>query len=164
MCQENEKFFGRLIIQDETWIPHNDSETEAQSKKWKHDNSPPSKEAHIQFSAGKVMLTVLWDQRGVVMMGFLAKGTRINRAYDACLLQKLRDVIKAERRGMFTKGVSHLQDNTSVHNAHVALMKAHSCVYENILHPSHSPDLAQSDFHLFPIMKSFFEEEALFRR
>ena len=158
MCQGNqEDFFNRLITQDETWVHHYDPETKAQSKQWKHFDSPPPKKARVQPSAGKVMLTVFWDQRGVVMMDFLAKGTTINGAYYASLLQKLRVAIKTERRGMLTKGVRLLQDNAPVHNSRVAQTEALSCGYEILPHPPYSPDLAPSDFHLFPTMKSFLK-------
>ena len=75
MCQEDEStFFKRLITQDETWVHHYDPETKAQSMQWKHLDSPPPKKARVQPSAGKVMLTVFWDQDGVVMTDFLEKG------------------------------------------------------------------------------------------
>lgn len=156
MCQVNqEEYFNRLIMQDETWVHHYDPETKAQSKLWKHYDLPPPKKARIQPLVSKVMLTVFWDQHGVVMMAFLAEGTTITRMYYASLLQKLREVIKTERCGMLTKGIHLLQDNAPVHNAHVAQMKAWSCGYEILPHSPYPPDLTQSDFHLFPIMKLF---------
>ena len=103
------------------------------------------------------MMTVFWDQRGVVMMDFLAKGTTINGAYYASLLKKLRNSIKTERRGMLTRGVRLLQDNAPVHNLHVAQTETRSCGYEILPHPPYSPDLAPSDFHLFPTMKLFLK-------
>ena len=90
-------------------------------------------------------------------MDFLAKGTTITGAYYASLLRKLRDAIKLKRRGMLTKGVRLLQDNAPVHNSHVAQTEARSCGYEILPHPPYSPDLAPSDFHLFPTLKSFLK-------
>ncbi|CAI5792688.1 Hypothetical predicted protein [Podarcis lilfordi] len=103
------------------------------------------------------MLMVFWDQRGVVMMDFLAKGTTITGTYYASLLQKLQKAIKIERCGMLTKGVRLLQDNAPVHNLHVAQREARSCGYEILPHPPYSPNLAPSDFHLFPTMKLFLK-------
>ena len=120
---------------------------------WKHVELPPPKKARVQLTAGKVMLTVFWDQHGVVMMDFLAKGTTITGAYYASLLRKLWDSIKLKRRGMLTKGVRLLQDNAPVHNSHVAQIEARSCGYEILPHPPYYPDFAPSDFHLFPPMK-----------
>jgi len=112
MCHSNqEDFFFRLITQDETWVHHFDPETKVQCKQWKHQESPLPKEAPVQLCAGKVMLTVFWDQDGVVLTEFLAKGTKINGACYASLLGKLQAVIKNHRRGMLTKGLRILQVN-----------------------------------------------------
>lgn len=136
MCQEDEsKFFKRLITQDETWVYHCDSETRAQSMQWKHFDSPPPKEARVQPSSGRVMLTNFWDQDGVVMTDFLAKGTTITGAYYASLLRKLREAIKIKRRGKISKGILLLQDNAPVHNSHVARSEARACGFEILPHP-----------------------------
>ena len=130
MCQEDEStFFKRLITQDETWVHHYDPETKAQSMQWKHLDLPPPKKARVQPSAGKVMLTVFWDQDGVVMTDFLAKGTTITGAYYASLLRKLREAIKIKRRGKISKGILLLQDNAPVHNSRVARSETQACGY-----------------------------------
>ena len=117
ICHSNQDdFFARLLTQDETWVHHFDPETKVQCKQWKHQESPPPKEARVQLSAGKVTLTVFWDQDGVVLTEFLAKGTKINGSCYASLLGKLQAVIKNHRRGMLTKGVRILQDKAPVHN------------------------------------------------
>lgn len=158
MCQEDQDdFFDRLITQDETWVHYYDPESKAQSNLWKHHGSPPPTKARVQPSASKIMLTVFWDQHGVVMMDFLEMGSTITGAYYASLLQKLREAIKTKRRGMLTKGVHILQDNAPAHNSNVAQMEARSCGYNILPHPAYSPDLAPSDFHLFPTMKSFLK-------
>ena len=158
MCQEDESnFFKRLITQDETWVHHYDPETKAQSMQWKHLDSPPPKKARVQPSAGKVMLTVFWDQDGIVMTDFLEKGTTITGAHYASLLMKLREAIKIKRRGKISKGILLLQDNAPVHNSHVTRSEARACGYEILPHPPYFPDLAPSDFHLFPAMKLFLK-------
>ena len=142
MCQEDEsKFFKTLITQDETWVYHYDPETKVQSMQWKHLNSPPPKKARVQPSAGKVMLTVFWDQDGVVMTDFLAKGTTITGAYYASLLRKLREAIEIKRQGKISKGILLLQDNAPVHNSHVDRSEARACGYEILPHPPYSPTL-----------------------
>ena len=61
------------------------------------------KKARVQPTAGKVMLTVFWDQDGVVMTDFLAKDTTITGAYYASLLRKLREAVKIKRWGKISK-------------------------------------------------------------
>jgi hypothetical protein len=78
MCDRNEDdFFSRLVTTDESWIHQYDPETKESSKQWKHLESLPPKKAKTQPSAGKVMLTVFWDQDGVILTDYLAKGHTI---------------------------------------------------------------------------------------
>jgi len=91
------------------------------------------------------------------MTDFLANGTTITGAYYASLLRKLREAIKIKRRGKISKGILLLQDNAPVHNSHVTRSEAQVCGCEILPHPPYSPDLAPSDFHLFPAMKLFLK-------
>lgn len=152
MYQENkEDFFDRLLVitQDDIWVHDFDPET--------NFDSPPPKKARVIPSACKFMLTVFWDQHGVVMMDVLSKGTTITGAYYTSLIQKLQEAIKTKRHRMLTKGVCLLQDNAPVHISHIAQMEALSCGYDILPHPPYSPDLAPSNFHLFPPLKSFMK-------
>ena len=45
------------------------------------------------------------------------------------------------------------QDNVPAHKSMVAMAAMRDCGFELIDHPPYSPDLAPSDFHLFPNMK-----------
>uniref|UniRef100_A0A8C5MXC0 Histone-lysine N-methyltransferase SETMAR n=1 Tax=Leptobrachium leishanense TaxID=445787 RepID=A0A8C5MXC0_9ANUR len=68
-------------------------------------------------------------------------------------MKKLR-AIQNRRRGMLRKGVSIL------HNArpHVALQTVallQNFGWNTITHPPYSPDLAPSDYHLFPKLKEY---------
>jgi len=146
-------FVARFVTMDETWIHHFQPETKIQSKQWKHPESPAPKKAKSVPSAGKVMASVFWDSKGILLIDYLEKGQTINGRYYADLLRQLRVAIKAKRRGMLTKGVLFHQDNAPVHKSVVAMSAIHDCGFELIDHPPYSPDLAPSDFHLFPKMK-----------
>ena len=58
----------------------------------------------MQPSAGKVMATVFWDTKGVIMLDFLPKRSTITGVYDANLLDQLRTAIREKRRGKLSKG------------------------------------------------------------
>jgi hypothetical protein len=45
-------------------------------------------------SAGKVMATVFWDHRGVLLVDFMEKGTTINAASYCATLEWLQAAIK----------------------------------------------------------------------
>ena len=78
--------------------------------------------------------------------------------YYANLLDQLRTAIREKRRGKLSKGVSAAtgqreslqQDNARVHTCKVAMNAVERNGYELIPHPAYSPDLAPSDFFLFP--------------
>ncbi|KAK3094644.1 hypothetical protein FSP39_004374 [Pinctada imbricata] len=52
------------------------------------------------------------------------------------------------------KGVLLHQDNTPVHKSVTAMAAIHDCGFNLIGHPPYSPDLAPSDFNLFPKLKA----------
>lgn len=117
-------------------------------------NFSSPRKAKVQKSAGKVMVSVFWDCRGVIFTDYLAKGETITSAYYCTLLHKLRDALKTKRRGMLTKDVRLLVDNAPAHSSQAANMEARRCGHEILSHPPYSPDLAPSDFFLFPQMKT----------
>lgn len=150
---EDPHFMDRLVTQDETWVPHFDPETKAESVQWKHTDSPPPRKFKVAKSVGKIMTTIFWDSEGLLLVDFLQHGMTITGQYYADLLVKLREAIKEKRRGKITKGVLLLQDNAPVHKSRVAMETAKSLGFELLPHPPYSPDLAPSDFYLFPNMK-----------
>ena len=87
------------------------------------------------------------------MLDFLPKRSTITGVYYANLLDQLRTAIREKRRGKLSKGVLLQQDNARVHTCKVAMDAVERNGYEIILHPAYSPDLAPSDFFLFPNLK-----------
>ncbi len=71
------KFVAWLFTGDETWIHHWDPETKLESMQWKHEESPPPKKFHAQPSAGKIMATIFWDSKGLLLIGYMPHKTTI---------------------------------------------------------------------------------------
>ena len=122
----------------------------SQSRQSAGPGSPRPKKFKTQPSAGKVMATVLWDAQGVIMLDCLAKKSTRTIAYYANLLDQLRTVIREKRRGKLSKGILLRQDNARVHTCKIAMDAVERNGYELIPHPAYSPDLAPSDYFLFP--------------
>ena len=99
------------------------------------------------------MASVFWDAKGIVFIDYLEKGRTINGEYYADLLKQLRKEIKAKRPGKLTKGVLFHQDNALAHKSVIAMASLHDCFFKLLDHPPYSPDLAPSDYFLFPNMK-----------
>ena len=114
---------------------------------------PEPKKFKTQPSAGKVMATVFWDAKGVILLDILPKRSTITGVYYANLLDQLRTAIREKRRGKLSKGVLLQQDNARVHTCKVAMDAIERNGYELIPHPAYSPDLAPSDVFLFPNLK-----------
>lgn len=91
------EFWRRLITVDETWVHHYTPETKEQSKQWIAKGEPAPKKAKTVSSAGKVMASVFWDSRGIILIDYLEKGKTITGAYYASLLDKLKTEIVTKR-------------------------------------------------------------------
>ena len=146
-------FLYRFITMDECWVHHYQPETKQQSKQWKHPSSPSPKKAKVIPSAGKVMASVFWDSQGVIFIDYLQRGHTITGQYYSDLLKKLRVQIQEKRPQMMSRGVLYHHDNAPGHTSAVAMATIHECGFELVPHPPYSPDLAPSDFHLFPNLK-----------
>lgn len=154
LCGDNQvDVIDRIVTGDETWVHFYDPESKEESKQWHVKGGPVPKKFKVQQSAGKVMATIFWDSRGILLVDYKAKGETITGAYYANILTRLRETIKEKRRGKLAKGVLLLHDNAPVHKARVAVSAVASCGFEEINHPPYSPDLAPSDYFLFPSLK-----------
>ena len=123
------------------------------SRQWVGPGSPKPKKFKTQPSAGKVMATVFWNAKGVIMLDFLPKRSTITGGYYANLLDQLRTAIREKRWGKLSKGVLLQQDNARVHTCKVAMDAVERNGYELIPHPAYSPDLVPSNFFLLPNLK-----------
>jgi [histone H3]-lysine36 N-dimethyltransferase SETMAR len=148
-----DEFAQRFVTVDETWVHHYDPESKRQSMEWRHQGSPPPKKFRVIPSAGKILSTVFWDFEGVLFVDYLPKGKTINGQYYANLIPQLREAIKEKRRGKLRRGVLFHQDNAPSHKSGVAMAAIHDAGFEILEHPPYSPDLAPSDFFLFPKLK-----------
>ena len=102
---------------------------------------PEAKEVQEQASAGKVIATIFWDAKGVIMLEFLAKRSTITSVLCK-FVRPAENRHPWKRRGKLSKGVLLQQDK-------VAMDAVERNGYELIPHPAYSPDLAPSDFFLF---------------
>jgi len=59
-------FLSRLVTMDETWLYHYDPETKQQSMEWRNSGSRRPKKFRVQNSAGKVLVSIFWDQDGII--------------------------------------------------------------------------------------------------
>ena len=78
----------------------------------------------------------------------------MNTQYYSNELKVLQKEIVEQRSGKGKKGVLLLQENASVHSAHVPVQAAADCRFEPSPHSACSPDQTPSDCYRFPRLKN----------
>jgi len=148
-----EDFLEQIIIGDETWVHQYCPETKAQSMAWKYPGSPTFKKFKTSTSSGKLMVTVFWDMHGGLLLHFSPPNETVNSAAYQATLKKIKRAVQRKRPQMSDKRMLLLQDNAQPHTAHATVNLLERWGWEILEHPPYSPDLAPSDFHLFPNVK-----------
>jgi len=65
----------------------------------------------------------------------------------------LKDILEEKRSGKITTGVLFLHDNAPAYRTLATQKKLAYLGFQCLSHPPYSPDLAPSDYHLFPGLK-----------
>jgi [histone H3]-lysine36 N-dimethyltransferase SETMAR len=151
--EEGEGMLERIVTGDETWVHHYQPESKQASMQWKHKDSPTPTKFKVVPSAGKVMATMFWDMKGLLLVEYQEHGRTVTAASYCSLLERLKAAIKNKRPGLLTRGVLLLHDNARPHTARLTLEAINNLGFELLPHPPYSPDLAPSDYHLFGPMK-----------
>ncbi|GFN88469.1 histone-lysine N-methyltransferase SETMAR [Plakobranchus ocellatus] len=128
-------------------------ETKRDSITWKQPSSPVTKKFKVQRPAAKVMATVFWDAKGVILRDILPQGQCINTARYCSTLDRLKEAIRRKRPGLLRRGVVLQHDNATAHSANLTQQWLQRNCWEIFPPPAHSPDLAPTDFHLFGPLK-----------
>ena len=96
---------------------------------------------------------MFWDKDGVIFIKYLKTGETINGGVYSNYLIELKEFLKKKRRRKVSSGVQFLQDNAPSHKAHQTMQLLVDLGFTCVPHPPYSPDLAPSDYHLFPHLK-----------
>lgn len=150
---EGEGFLHRIVTCDETWVHHYTPESKQASMEWRRKNESAPVKAKTRLSAGKVLATVFFDFKGVLLIDFLHERRTVNAAYYCQLLDNARTAYRRKRRGFPIRDVILLQDNARPHTAALSMTKIETLSWTTLEHPPYSPDLSPCDYHLFGPMK-----------
>ena len=151
--EEGKKFLGHVVTGNETWVSHEAPKSKQQSMEWRHTSSPTKTKFKQTTSTWKVMGTMFWDRKGVLLVDFLPQGSTINAGVCCNTLQKFHRVVHNKLRVMFSWDVVMIHDNTRPHTAVQNVITTFCC--EQFDHLPYSPHLAPSDFHLLRHLKFF---------
>ncbi|XP_012937689.1 histone-lysine N-methyltransferase SETMAR-like [Aplysia californica] len=98
-------------------------------------------------------MTVFWDFDGLIHMEFLEQGSTINSERYIETLRKLRARLSRVRPGK-NAILHHDRPHTSRHTQDATKSLR---LQETLQHPPYSPDLAPSDFYLYPKLKEYLK-------
>jgi hypothetical protein len=114
---EGDILLSRIVTGDETWVSHATSESKQQSMEWRHTSSPTKTKFKQTTSTRKIMCTVFWDRKGILLVDFLPQGSTISAGVCCNTLKKLHRAVQNKRLGMLGWGVVMINDNTRPHTA-----------------------------------------------
>ncbi|GFR82264.1 histone-lysine N-methyltransferase SETMAR [Elysia marginata] len=120
---------------------------------WKHPSSTVRKKFKVQRSAAKVMATVFWDAKGVIILDILPQGQCINAVLCCNPLDCLRNSIRRKKPGLLRRGIVLQHNNVTPHSANLTQQWLQRYSWEILPHSAQNPDLVTSDFHLFGPLK-----------
>jgi len=79
-------------------------ESKQQSLQWHHTHSPRTQKFKTSISVKKIMVSVFWDRKGILLVDFMPPGATINADAYCDTLTRLR-AIQNKSRGMLSRGV-----------------------------------------------------------
>ena len=152
--KEGETFLRSIVTGDESWVHHYDPESKVQSMEYRHKTSPSPRKFKVIASARKVLLTIFWDMEGVVHMEFLNQGQTVNSEQYISTLRALKARLRRVR-GSRDSILQH--DNARPHTSRQTQDALVQLNLQTLPHPAYSPDLAPSDYFLFPQLKKYLK-------
>ena len=155
---EGGTFQVHIITGDEMWCHHYRLESKQQSTERQHVNSPLEEKFKMQPSVVKVMCTVFWDRKEVILLDFLKSGQSINFDHNIAMLSKLKaqtSEVKPENKTAFL--LQH--DNAWSHTSLKTVEHITNLVWIVLSHPLYSLDFVLPKFHPFGPMKDGFHEQ-----
>ena len=142
---------NHVVTGDQSWVFLRNEQTHIWAKR---SSSTPVRVKRTQGEY-KVMLTVMFSRKGVLLIDFLPDGQKFNSTHmTTVVLPALVTKIKETSPKKGAHGwLIHL-DNSRVHNSMETTQFISGEGFIRLPHPPYSPDLAPSDFSLFGYLKA----------
>jgi len=106
----------------------------------------------------KTMLLTFFDIRGIVHYEFVQTGQTVNQVYYLEVEERLREKVRRKRPELFANNSWILHhDNAPTHMGQCVREFLATKQITVLEHPAYSPDLAPSDFFLFPKIKEILK-------
>ena len=157
--EEGISFLQRIITGDESSFHTFDPESKIKDTQWIPKGARRPRKALRSCTRQSTILTAFFDCNGLVHTEWKGRGESITSEEYCALLGQLRESIRRKRpqlwhmNGDWRTFLLH-HDNATPHTATITLASLGENHMDMVPHPPYSPDLAPSDYFLFPEIKS----------
>jgi len=117
---------------------------------------PAPKKIRVQKSAGKVLASIFWDQERA-LSSLSSKRLNYQRGVLLISVGATEGHLKENAAGKSPRGSYFLHDKAPAHRELATQKKLAYLGFQCLDHPPYCPDLAPSDYHLFPGLKKHFK-------
>ena len=150
-------FFEQCVTGDETWIYQYDPESKIQSEQPLPGVSAEPVKSKAKRPVQKVVVTVFWDSKGVILIDFLVGHRTVTATYYEGIIRKLKSALIQKRSEKLHHQIIFHHESARAHSANNVKAVLREFQWETFPHPPYSPDLAPSDFFLFPKMNEHLQ-------
>jgi len=145
----------RVCVKFCSKVGKNFTEAKMQPSQWMGKGSPRPKKAQMSRSKIKVVVFVFFDWKGIVHCEFVLRGKVVNKQLYQDVLACLRNVVRRKSPELWENQTWLLHhDNVPAHASILICSYLAKHQTSVVLHPPYSPDLAPTDFFLFPKLKT----------
>ncbi|GFX50826.1 mariner Mos1 transposase [Trichonephila clavipes] len=156
--QRRKGFLHRIVTGDEKWVRYDNPKGR---KSWGYPGHASTSTAKPTIHGSKVVLSIWWDQLGVVYYELLKPTETITGDRYRTQLMRLSRALK-DKRPQYNERHDKVilqHDNARPHVAKVVKTYLETLKWEVLPHPLYSPDLAPSDYHLFRSMAHGLDDQ-----
>ncbi len=139
--------FDQLITGDEKWAIHFTWKSASKQCVANGGNCP----VKVKWDrlAGKVNLTVFWDNQGIQLEEYVQKSVKIMKETYFDFFLHLWEAIKKKYPSKQSRGMILLHDKARAHKVQLIMFLLNDFHWDMLGHPIHSSDLTPSNYHLF---------------
>ena len=158
LLDQDRLLLTKIVIRDESWCFVYDPDTKQASAQWTPKGGARPVKALRARATKKLLVTVFFDSTSLLLVNF--RHCTINKELYCEILTKLRAAVRKRRPHLWDfcddgdRRMWLLHDNARPHVAHKTVTTLAESRIRIMDHPPYSPDLAPSDFFLFPKLKA----------
>ncbi len=147
--QRTPNVLKRIVTMDKTWVYMYDLESKVQSSQWLEKGAARPVKPQRPRAIGKCLIGSFCDWKGMVHHEYVR-----GRTVDTALFIQMLGRYEAALRRKCPQRRTYLHmDNASPHTSHNTRLHFLFTGTRVLEHPPYSPDLAPSDFWLYPHLK-----------